>query len=104
MAIEPRRTPERRVEERVPFTEHLRILKPSVLHGTGADISAKGICIQIPQTIAEGTAVELELFGGTAFVKGTVKKAAPGIRGFRIGIEFQAEQPALLAKAKAARR
>lgn len=104
MAVDFHQTTEHRAGERVPFTEHLRVRKPTVQHGTAVDIGAKGLCFHVPQKIPEGSAVELELFGGTAFVTGTVLRVAPAIRGFRISIQFQTEQPALLAKATAARR
>jgi len=90
---------EHRVSERVSYTEHLRVRKPVIQHGTGADISAGGISILVPKAIEEGSAVELEMFGGTVFVAGTVRKTTPGIRGFRVGIQFKEEQPAILAKA-----
>jgi hypothetical protein len=104
MAIDRRQSAERRISERVTFTDHLRVRKPGNQHGTAADISATGISIVVPQTIPEGSEVELELFGGTTFVVGKVNKVAPGIRGFRIGIQFNTEQPAVFEKAKGTRR
>jgi PilZ domain len=95
---------EHRAGERVPFTEHLRIRMPTVQHATGVDIGAKGICVLVQQTIPIGSVIELELFDGTAFVRGTVLRVAPAVRGFRTAIEFQTEQPAVLAKAKALQR
>ena len=104
MAIDRRQTPERRGGERVTYTEHLRVRKPAPQHGTAADVSSTGISIVVPQTIAEGTPIELELFGGTVFVAGKVSKVGPGIRGFRIGVRFDQEQPAILERAKGTRR
>jgi len=103
MVVDIRHTSEHRIGERVPFTEHLRIRKPTVQHATGVDIGPKGICAIVQQKIPDGSAVELELFGGTAYVKGTVRQVADWIQGFRIGVEFQTEQPAILAKVKASR-
>ena len=95
---------DRRDGERITYTEHLRVRKPTSQHAIGADISARGISIVVPQQIEEGTQVELEMFGGTVFVSGKVTKVSPGIRGFRVGIQFSEEQPTVLAKAKGARR
>ena len=103
MAADQKPPSEARKIERVPFTEHLRVLKPALQHGTASDVSAFGIGITVPQPIAEGTQVELELFGGSIFVKGTVRKVMPGVRGHRLGIEFLQEQPMVLTKAKASK-
>jgi hypothetical protein len=94
---------DQRVAERFSYTAPLRIRKPAILHGTGADISGGGISILVPKPIAEGIEVELELFGGTVFVTGTVRKVTKGVRGIRVGIQFTEEQPAILAKAMAQR-
>jgi len=100
MALDRRQSQERRGGERISFNDHLRVRKPSNQHGSGADISELGISIIVPQSIPDGSAVELELFGGTVFVSGKVTKVGPGIRGFRIGIQFDSPQPAVFDKAK----
>ena len=90
-----------RKSERVPFTKPVRILKPTPMDGKGLDIASGGMGLEVPQAIAEGTAVELELFGGTV-VQGTVRKVLPGSAGgFRLGVQFAKEDPGLVAKAQA---
>jgi hypothetical protein len=90
---------EKRREVRTPFTERLRVVKPAIQHATAANLSALGICITVPKPIAEGAQVELELFGGSIFVKGTVRKAASDRQGHRLGIEFLQAQPQVLTRA-----
>ena len=95
MALDRRQSTERRGGERISFNDHLRVRKPVSQHAAGADISETGISIVVPQTIPEGSPVELELFGGTVFVNGKVTKVGPGIRGFRVGIQFDSPQPSV---------
>ncbi len=91
-----------RKSERVPFNQPLRIRKPTPMDGKGVDIAAGGMGVEVSQAIAEGTAVELELFGGAAVVAGTVRKVLPGAAGaHRLGIQFAKEEPGLVAKAQA---
>jgi hypothetical protein len=103
MAAAPPAPSNQRKNERFPYAERIRVTKPATQHGTATDIGLTGIGINVPQAIPEGTEVELELFGGSMFVKGTVRKAMPGIRGVRMGIEFMKEEPMALTRAKGAR-
>jgi hypothetical protein len=90
-----------RKSERVLYTKPVRILKPAPMDGKALDIAAGGMGVEVAQAIAEGTAVELELFG-SAVVQGTVRKVLPGSAGgVRLGIQFAKEDPGLVAKAQA---
>jgi hypothetical protein len=89
-----------RKSERVPFTGPVKFRKPSAMEGKGIDVGPGGMGAEAPQPIANGTAVELDLFGGTV-VTGVVRMAAPlPSGGVRLGIQFDKEDPSLLAKAK----
>ena len=91
-----------RKSERLPFPRPLQIRKPAAQAGKGVDIAAGGIGIELPQAIAEGTPVELDLGDGGAPLAGTVKMArALPEGGFRLGIQFPQEDPAIVARAKA---
>lgn len=91
-----------RKSERVPFTQPVRIRKPTPMDAKSLDIAAGGMGVAVGQPIAEGTAVELELFGGSVVVAGTVRKLLPvASGGHRLGIQFAKEDPGLVAKAQA---
>ena len=91
-----------RKSERIPFTQPVRIRKPAPMDGKALDIASGGMGVEVAQAIAEGSAVELELFGGAAVVAGTVRKALPlPGGGFRLGIQFAKEDPSLVARAQA---
>jgi hypothetical protein len=96
MGVDPNRK-----SERVAFPRPVKVLKPAAQTGTGMDIAAGGIGLEVPQAIADGSAVELDLGDGGAPLAGTVKLARPVDGGFRLGIQFPNEDPAILARAKA---
>jgi hypothetical protein len=91
-----------RKTERVPFSGKVRIRKPVALEGKGVDIAPGGIGVDVPQSIPEGSAVELELADGGAPLAGTVRVARPQGGGFRLGIQFEQEDSGIVARAKAA--
>ena len=97
------KTPERRIAPRVSFTGHLRIRKPRIIHATGSDLAATGITIVVQQPLPEGSPVELELFGGTTHVDGTVHQVSQALRGYRMGVEFREQHPEIVAKAMSTR-
>ncbi len=92
----------RRKIERMPFPVPIHVRKPAPFDGKGVDIGAGGIAVELRHALAEGSAVELELPDGGAPLLGTVRKvrALPG-GGFRLGIQFQREDPAIFARAQA---
>jgi hypothetical protein len=90
-----------RKSERVAFPRPVNVRKPAAQAGKGIDIAAGGIGIEVPQAIADGSAVELDLGDGGAPLAGTVKMARPVEGGFRLGIQFAQEDGALVARAKA---
>lgn len=94
----------KRKTERIPFPEPLHLRNPVSSDARGVDISAGGVAVELSQAIAEGSQVELELFGDGAVFAGTVRmvRPLPG-GGFRLGIQFQHEDSGLLARAKALR-
>jgi hypothetical protein len=90
-----------RKTERQAFTGLVKFRKPTAMDGKGIDIAPGGMGAEAPQPIANGTAVEIELFGGTV-VPGVVRMSAPMPGGgVRLGIQFNSEDPSLVAKAKA---
>jgi hypothetical protein len=90
-----------RKSERVPFPRPVQVRKPAAQAGKGVDVAAGGIGVEVPQAIADGSAVELDLGDGGAPLVGTVKMARPVDGGFRLGIQFPQEDAAILARAKA---
>jgi hypothetical protein len=90
-----------RKSERMPFSGTVRVTKPKTLVAKGVDISPAGIGLDVPQTIPEGTAIELELSDGGAALAGTVRMARPTGGGFRLGVQFAKEDPAIVARAAA---
>ena len=91
-----------RKNERIPFTQPVKIRKPSAMNAMGVDLAPGGMGVEVTQAIAEGTGIELELFGGGAVVQGTVRKLLPGSGGsHRLGIQFSKEDPSLVARASA---
>jgi hypothetical protein len=90
-----------RKNERVPFAKPVRIRKPAPMDGKGVDIAVGGIGVEVPQPIAEGVTVELELFGGATVVAGIVRIVLASAGGHRLGIQFSKEDPSLVAKAQA---
>ncbi len=94
----------KRKGERIPFPEQLHLRAPVSSDATGVDIGAGGVAVELAQAVAEGSQVELELFGDGAIYAGTVRmvRPLPG-GGFRLGIQFQHEDSGLLARAKALR-
>jgi hypothetical protein len=92
----------RRKNERIAFPVPLHIRKPVAMDGKGVDIAAGGLGVDLPQAIAEGSAVELDLPDGGAPLAGTVRmvRPLPG-GGFRLGIQFLQEDGAIVARARA---
>ena len=103
MATQFNNSAERRTTPRIAYTGHLRIRKPRLIHATGADLAATGITIVVQQPLPEGSPVELELFGGTTHVDGTVHKVSQSLRGYRVGVEFLERHPEIVAKAVTSR-
>jgi len=99
MADDPKRK-----SERVPFPAALKVRNPVPVEAKGVDIGAGGIGVELAQSIAEGSQVELELFGDGTIYAGTVRmvRPLPG-GGFRLGIQFQKDDDTLIARAKAIR-
>ena len=90
-----------RKSERVPFPRPIQVRKPVAQAGKGTDIAPGGIGLDVAQAIVEGSAVELDLGDGGAPLTGTVKMARPVDGGFRLGIQFAQDDPAIVARAQA---
>ena len=97
MATPNFKDPGKRRAERIPFFEPVQIRKPIRALTQGVDLGPGGIGLRSAVALAEGTAVELELFGGRAIFLGTVRWLQPVGSGFRIGVEFSREDASLIA-------
>ena len=82
---------EHRKTPRVAFQEGLRFRTEDTFVGHGIDISAGGIGAWVPVFLEPDTSVEVELFQGYASVLGTVRWCRPDGEGYRVGVQFSAE-------------
>jgi hypothetical protein len=91
----------RRQHERVDFSRPIRVTAPTPQEGSGIDLSAGGVSVRLPAQIAVGSAVQVDLFGDGKPLPGTVRLSLPHPDGgFRLGIQWQAENGQLVAKWK----
>ena len=101
MAAPTPREPTQRRAARIPFFEPVQIRKPVSILTQGVDLGPGGIGLRSSVTLAEGTAVELDLFGGRAIFLGTVRWVQAVGSGFRLGVEFSREDASLIALVQA---
>jgi PilZ domain len=89
----------RRQHERLDFSRPIRITAPSAMDGSGIDLSVGGVSVRVPTALPVGSAVQVDLFGDGAAVPGTVRLSIPHPDGgFKLGIQWQAENAALVSK------
>lgn len=89
----------KRSHDRVPFAIPVKISKPSPMEGVGIDLGVGGVAVHMAQPVAEGSKVEVDLFGDGETVGGTVRRTAPHPDGgFHVGIQWHEENGHMLAK------
>lgn len=80
----------------------IHVRKPVAVDGKGVDIASGGIWMELPQAIAEGSALDLDLPDGGAPLAGTVRMVPPlPGGGFPLGVQLSQEDRAIVARARA---
>ncbi len=92
-----------RKTQRYPHREPVQFREPFEVQGMTVDIGAGGVGVEVPLPLEPGVAVVLEIFDGHAIVLGTVRWARPSGDGFRVGIQFSAEDWSVIARIQALR-
>lgn len=93
----------RRLLERMPFSDEVRFRSPELVSGLAVDFSARGIGVKdVPREIAVGSPVEIELDAGRVTIQGRVQWMEKDGGSFRAGVRFGEQDQRLLELAKRA--
>lgn len=91
----------RRLLERLPFTDEVHLRSPEKFSGLAVDISAGGIgLMNVPEEIEVGSFVELELKVDPMAIKGRVRWLQKKENSYRVGIQFEEQDQDLVELAK----
>lgn len=93
----------RRLLERVPFTDEVRFQSPELVSGLAVDFSAQGIGVSdLPRQPKVGSPVQIELDAGRITIQGRVRWTKKEGSGFSAGVQFEEQDRRLLELAKRA--
>lgn len=84
---------DRRRHERLPFDREIHFGADSPQAAAGIDLSSGGVGFLSPEVAALGNEVEVAFLERSVAVRGIVRSVTRVDDGYRVGIQFLAEEP-----------